>query len=108
MSRGGGGNRGASVPALGDSALSNTLGKLWTERIDYFSSVEFTKVSVLTGVVKICLKTLLESVRLRTFGRYGLQQVQVSLYFLLVEWRLYLLCVFRWTATICSCTSGGL
>ncbi len=78
----------ASAAPLGDTALSKTLGKLWTERIDYFSSVEFTKVSILTGTVKICLKTLLESVRLRTFGRYGLQQVQVDCHYLqLYLWR---------------------
>uniref|UniRef100_A0A914X9U5 Vacuolar protein sorting-associated protein 51 homolog n=1 Tax=Plectus sambesii TaxID=2011161 RepID=A0A914X9U5_9BILA len=77
-----------TMPLAGESAISSTLGKLWTERIDYFASVEFNKVSVLTGVVKICLKTLLESVRLRTFGKYGLQQVQVDCHYLqLYLWR---------------------
>lgn len=71
-----------------DSAISNTLGKLWTERIEYFASVEFTKVSVMTGIIKICLKTLLESVRLRTFGKFGLQQVQVDCHYLqMFLWR---------------------
>ena len=32
---------------------------------------------MLTGIIKISLKTFLECVRLRTFGRYGLQQIQV-------------------------------
>lgn len=46
------------------------------------------QVSVLTGIIKISLKTLLECVRLRTFGRYGLQQVQVDCHFLqLYLWR---------------------
>lgn len=45
-------------------------------------------VSVLTGIIKISLKTLLECVRLRTFGRFGLQQVQVDCHFLqLYLWR---------------------
>lgn len=71
-----------------DNAISNTLGKLWTERIDYFTSVDFTKVSVMTGIIKICLKTLLESVRLRTFGKFGLQQVQVDSHYLqMLLWR---------------------
>lgn len=46
------------------------------------------QVSVLTGIIKISLKTLLECVRLRTFGRFGLQQVQVDCHFLqLYLWR---------------------
>ena len=48
----------------------------------------FLQVSVLTGIIKISLKTLLECVRLRTFGRFGLQQVQVDCHFLqLYLWR---------------------
>ena len=43
---------------------------------------------MLTGIIKISLKTLLECVRLRTFGRFGLQQVQVDCHFLqLYLWR---------------------
>lgn len=58
------------------------LKKLWTDKIDYFASVEFTKVSILTGIIKVCLKTLLECVRLKTFGKFGLQQVQVDCHYL--------------------------
>lgn len=48
----------------------------------------YVQVSVLTGIIKISLKTLLECVRLRTFGRFGLQQVQVDCHFLqLYLWR---------------------
>uniref|UniRef100_A0A915JVH3 Vacuolar protein sorting-associated protein 51 homolog n=1 Tax=Romanomermis culicivorax TaxID=13658 RepID=A0A915JVH3_ROMCU len=61
-----------------DTTLSSTLGKLWTEKVEYFSSVQFNRLSVTSGVVKICLKTLLESVRLKTFGKFGLQQMQVD------------------------------
>lgn len=35
--------------------MSN-IQKLFTERIEVFTSVEFTKVSVLTGIIKIALK----------------------------------------------------
>ena len=121
--------------------MSN-IQKLFSERIEIFSAVEFTKVSVLTGIVKISLKvftmhlvfaakydavlttepqfkfkvlgitvlqtsqtfvvksicimcllfiakqTLLECIRLRTFGRYGLQQVQVDTHYLqMYLWR---------------------
>lgn len=46
------------------------------------------QVSVLTGIIKISLKTFLECVRLRTFGRYGLQQIQVDCHYLqMYLWR---------------------
>uniref|UniRef100_A0A8D2CTS4 Vacuolar protein sorting-associated protein 51 homolog n=1 Tax=Sciurus vulgaris TaxID=55149 RepID=A0A8D2CTS4_SCIVU len=71
-----------------DTNLLSNIQKLFSERIDVFSPVEFNKVSVLTGIIKISLKTLLECVRLRTFGRFGLQQVQVDCHFLqLYLWR---------------------
>eukprot|EP00061_Rhincodon_typus_P004038 g21605.t1 len=48
----------------------------------------FHPVSVLTGIIKISLKTFLECVRLRSFGRYGLQQIQVDCQYLqLYLWR---------------------
>ncbi|XP_069947607.1 vacuolar protein sorting-associated protein 51 homolog [Cherax quadricarinatus] len=84
-SRGGGGGRSAwssYTPSQLDNSLVANLNKLWSERIEIFAPVEFTRVSILTGIVKISLKTLLESVRLRTFSRFGLQQVQVDAYYL--------------------------
>ena len=39
-----------------DSGLLSNIQKLFSERIEIFSSVEFSKVSVLTGIVKIALK----------------------------------------------------
>lgn len=71
-----------------DTNLLSNIHKLFSERIDIFSSVEFNKVSVLTGIIKISLKTFLECVRLRTFGRYGLQQIQVDCHYLqMYLWR---------------------
>lgn len=47
-----------------------------------------SQVSVLTGIIKLGLKTLLECVRLSTFARYGLQQMQVDCHYLqLYLWR---------------------
>lgn len=84
-SRGGAGGRSAwssYTPSQLDNSLVANLNKLWSERIEIFAPVEFTRVSILTGIIKISLKTLLESVRLRTFSRFGLQQVQVDAYYL--------------------------
>lgn len=63
--------------------------RLFSERVDIFNSViEFSKSSILSGIIKISLKTLLECVRLKTFSKYGLQQIQVDAHFLQMNlWR---------------------
>jgi len=71
-----------------DSSLASNIQKLFSEKIDYFAPVTNNKVSVLTGIIKLGLKTLLECVRLKTFARYGLQQMQVDCHYLqLYLWR---------------------
>jgi hypothetical protein len=71
-----------------DTSLASNIQKMFNEKIVIFSKVEFSRVSILTGVVKIALKTLLECVRLRTFSRFGFQQIQVDVHYLhLYMWR---------------------
>ncbi|XP_065883248.1 vacuolar protein sorting-associated protein 51 homolog isoform X1 [Dysidea avara] len=60
----------------------SSIQKLFTERIEVFSSVDFSKISIVTGVIEITLKALLECVRMRTFGKFGLQQMQVDVHYL--------------------------
>ncbi|XP_034256470.1 vacuolar protein sorting-associated protein 51 homolog [Thrips palmi] len=73
---------------LDQSAIATNIHKLFSERIEIFSSVGFSKVSILTGIIKIGLKTFIECVRLRTFSRFGLQQIQVDTHYLqLYLWR---------------------
>lgn len=63
-----------------DSAFVN---RLFSDRIEIFSSVvEFSRTSILTGIIKICLKTLLECIRLKTLSKFGLQQIQVDVHYL--------------------------
>lgn len=76
------------TPSHIDSSLVTNIQKIFSERIEIFSSVQFNKASILTGIIKISLKTLLECVRLRTFSKYGLQQIQVDIHYLkLYLWR---------------------
>ncbi|KAG7191141.1 hypothetical protein KM043_007169 [Ampulex compressa] len=77
------------TPSHIDSSLMVTnIHKVFSERIEIFSSVQFNKASILTGIIKISLKTFLECVRLRTFSKYGLQQIQVDTHYLkLYLWR---------------------
>uniref|UniRef100_H2YB87 Vacuolar protein sorting-associated protein 51 homolog n=1 Tax=Ciona savignyi TaxID=51511 RepID=H2YB87_CIOSA len=71
-----------------DNSLLSNIQKLFSERVDVFGAVEFSKTSIMTGIVKIALKTLLECVRLKTFGKFGLQQLQVDCHYLqLYLWR---------------------
>ncbi|KAJ4451057.1 hypothetical protein ANN_02494 [Periplaneta americana] len=44
------------APSQLDSSLVTNIQKLFSERIEIFSSVEFSKVSILTGIIKISLK----------------------------------------------------
>lgn len=75
-------------PSQLDSSLLNNIQKLFSERIDLSGTVEPNKGSVVMAVIKICLKGFLECVRLKTFGKYGIQQIQVDCYYLqLFLWR---------------------
>nr|XP_023029849.1 vacuolar protein sorting-associated protein 51 homolog [Leptinotarsa decemlineata] len=71
-----------------DSTLVSNMHRIFSERIEIFSTVDFSKVSILTGIIKISLKTFMECVRLKTFSKYGLQQIQVDTHYLqLYLWR---------------------
>ena len=39
-----------------DSSFMSSIQKLFTERIEVFSSVDFSKISIVTGVIEITLK----------------------------------------------------
>ena len=41
-----------------DQSLLSNIQKLFSEKIEIFSAVEFSKVSILTGIIKITLKVL--------------------------------------------------
>uniref|UniRef100_A0A0A0K6L0 Vacuolar protein sorting-associated protein 51 homolog n=1 Tax=Cucumis sativus TaxID=3659 RepID=A0A0A0K6L0_CUCSA len=62
--------------------LETHLAKLFKQKIEIFTRVEFTQGSVVTTIVKLSLKTLQEFVRLQTFNRSGFQQIQLDMQFL--------------------------
>ncbi|KAI7693138.1 hypothetical protein SSS_05087 [Sarcoptes scabiei] len=71
-----------------DNSIISNIQKIFNDKIEIFGSVEFSKLSVATGIIKISLKTLIECVRLCTFSRYGFQQIQVDSYYLQTKlWR---------------------
>uniref|UniRef100_A0A1A9WJ89 Vacuolar protein sorting-associated protein 51 homolog n=1 Tax=Glossina brevipalpis TaxID=37001 RepID=A0A1A9WJ89_9MUSC len=66
------------TPSQLEPSYVSNIHRLFSEKIDIFTSVEFSKVSI----------TLLECVRLRTFSKFGLQQIQVDTHYLQMNlWR---------------------
>ncbi|XP_073022242.1 vacuolar protein sorting-associated protein 51 homolog [Primulina eburnea] len=62
--------------------LETHLAKLFKQKMEIFTKIEFTQGSVLTETVKLSLKSLQEFVRLQTFNRSGFQQIQLDIHFL--------------------------
>ncbi|KAI9242799.1 MAG: hypothetical protein BYD32DRAFT_402612 [Podila humilis] len=59
--------------------LLSNIDKLFSDRVEIFIRCQdLTRTGVMFGIIKILLKAWAESVRLRTFGRGGFQQVQVD------------------------------
>lgn len=44
------------TPSQLESNFASNIHKLFSEKIEIFSSVEFSKISILTGIIKISLK----------------------------------------------------
>lgn len=70
------------TPSQLESSYASNIHRLFSERVEIFDSVEFNRTSILTGIIKISLKTLLECVRLKTLSKFGLQQIQVDAHYL--------------------------
>ncbi|MBA0688897.1 hypothetical protein Goari_006659, partial [Gossypium aridum] len=62
--------------------LETHLAKLFKQKVEIFTKVEYTQESVVTTIVKLCLKSLQEFARLQTFNRSGFQQIQLDIQFL--------------------------
>ncbi|KAF6146854.1 hypothetical protein GIB67_018507 [Kingdonia uniflora] len=62
--------------------LETHLAKLFNRKMEIVTEVEQTQESVVSTIVKLCLKSLQKFVRLQTFNRSGLQQIQLDIQFL--------------------------
>ncbi|XP_057424291.1 vacuolar protein sorting-associated protein 51 homolog [Lotus japonicus] len=67
--------------------LETHLAKLFKQKVEIFTKVEYTQESVVTAIVKFCLKSLQEFVRLHTYNRSGFQQIQLDIQFLRIPIR---------------------
>ncbi|URE29427.1 Dor1-like family [Musa troglodytarum] len=62
--------------------LESHLAKLFEQKMEIFTKVQYTQESVISTIIKFCLKSLQEFVRLQTFNRSGFQQIQLDIEFL--------------------------
>ncbi|MCO5562521.1 hypothetical protein L7F22_016148 [Adiantum nelumboides] len=62
--------------------LERDVAKLFKQKIEVFTKLEFTQTSVISAIIKMCLKSFQEYVRLETFSRSGFQQIQVDTQYL--------------------------
>ncbi|KAL3517376.1 hypothetical protein ACH5RR_019965 [Cinchona calisaya] len=62
--------------------LETHLAKLFKQKVEIFTKIEHTQESVVSTILKFCLKSLQEFVRLQTFNRRGFQQIQLDIEFL--------------------------
>lgn len=64
------------------TALDAARDSLWCERIDFHLQIHFNRASIITAIVKVVLKIFIESIRLQTYSKFGVEQVQVDCYYL--------------------------
>ena len=56
----------------------NNIKKLFSDRVEIFQPVQFRRRTILSGIVKIMLRAMIESIRLETFNKNGVQQLQID------------------------------
>jgi hypothetical protein len=72
----------AAAAAAGKrGGIESGIARLFATKVRIFGPVVFTTASAITGIIKVAFKTLVESVRLKTFSAFGLQKVQVDVHY---------------------------
>jgi len=57
---------------------------LFEKKLHFYTDVEFNRNSILTQIIKLCLKGYLEFARKKTFSKNGFNQMQLDIYFMRV------------------------
>ncbi|GIL88543.1 hypothetical protein Vretimale_15339 [Volvox reticuliferus] len=73
------------------SAVERNVAKLFREKVHMTGSVPLASPAILAAIASVALKSLLESIRLETLGRAGLQQLQLDVASLRPHLRRFLL-----------------
>ncbi|KAI9144620.1 exocyst complex component Sec5-domain-containing protein [Paraphysoderma sedebokerense] len=61
--------------------IFTNIDKLFSEKVEFFGKVEFSRKGILLAIMRIVVKSWIEVTRNSTFGKLGFQQVQLD-----VEW----------------------
>jgi len=64
------------------SNLELEMERLWAKKLHVFAPIPFNRNGAIVGILRIAFKALYEYMREETFGKYGLQQIQVDCAFL--------------------------
>ncbi|EIE21455.1 hypothetical protein COCSUDRAFT_66895 [Coccomyxa subellipsoidea C-169] len=79
----------SSAAAGSREGMERNVARLFQERGPIFGQIDLMQASVLAGITRIGIKSFVESVRLQTLNRQGLQQLQVDVHFLRPQLRRY-------------------
>ena len=63
---------------MDNKGVAGAIDRIFSEKVSIFGEIEFTTNSVLTGILKIVLKGLSESLRFQTFSKRGFQQIELD------------------------------
>ncbi|OAF68861.1 Vacuolar protein sorting-associated protein 51 [Intoshia linei] len=75
-------NQSNSLNSTMDNQFESKINRLFGEKVRYDDELNFSKHVVLLLIAKRILKGFVESVRLRIFGTFGFQQIQVDIFYL--------------------------
>ena len=79
----------AGLSAASTTASASTFDRLFKTKLDIYGTVSFETLAIVGAVVKISLKTYLESVRMRTFSKFAYQQLEIDAFFFRTALRSY-------------------
>ena len=75
----------------------------FSKKAHFMGSASDDPATILMGVTKICLKSLLECVRLKTFSSNGYQQLQLDLHYMALSLRPLALRNAQFVCCCCCC-----
>jgi len=70
-----------AVARSSTSGMTMNVQKLFSERTDVYTAVDFDRSSIMFAIIKRICKAYLENIRLCTFGRHGFQQVEIDVHY---------------------------
>ncbi|KAI8855333.1 hypothetical protein BC829DRAFT_428903 [Chytridium lagenaria] len=74
-----------SAPTKKFDAMLDNIGRLFSDRIDYYGPVAVTRCAALNAVARIIMKTYCETIKKLTMSRYSFNQVQIDAEYLRIN-----------------------